>query len=309
MKHIFIVNPLAGKGRDPDVFHRQVEEAFLAEGLEYIFFVTAKENEAITIAQTMAQDYPEESLRFYACGGDGTANEVLQGIYGRDNCQLAIVPHGSGNDFLKNFENSHLFSNLSAQIAGEPIKVDILTANEYYALNLINIGMDGDTGFYKKKFQGLPGISGAMAYNLALVYCFFQRYGIMAEIEVDGKLVLSPKGYVLTAFGNGTTYGGGYRATPEAIIDDGIIDVCLCRLVSRLTILRYLPIFKKGLHVGHPGLEDIFYYGKHQRIRFKSDQELHICLDGEFFDAKEVKIGIEKSALNFSLPQGVKKKE
>lgn len=302
MRHIFIVNPVAGKAKNLNAFKEHVDNFFKERGLDYTWHVTTKPQEATEIVRLLS-DSPD-TLRFYACGGDGTANEVLHGLEGKENCQLAVIPQGSGNDFLRNFENKEYFSSLKAQIEGEVVLVDVLTANERLALNLINVGLDGDTGYYKKRFQRIPGVNGPMAYNLALVFCFFKRYGVKLKIEADGHKIEAPKGYVLTAYGNGTTYGSGYEATPRAIINDGLIDVCLFNQVSRFTILRYLAVFKKGLHVENPALQKILYYKKHKKVNLKAEDELHICIDGEFFDSSDVEIGIKPMALNFVLPKG-----
>ena len=304
MKHVFIINPMAGKPKDVSGFIQTANRVVSEHGDTCIAVQTQYPGHAVSLVK---QNLPAlELTRFYACGGDGTMNEVLHGIFGQENCEMAVIPMGSGNDFLRCFGNIKDFLDLENQIQGQSISVDILQAGEHVAMNLINVGLDAETAFYKNRFQRLPAVSGSMAYHLALAFCFFQRYGIKLNLELDDIPHLEPKGYILTAFGNGTTYGSGYRATPLATPVDGIMDVCLFRHVSRPVILKYLPYFKRGEHVNHPGLKDILYYNKHKKVRISGEEPLHICMDGEFFETQDVTITVLPKAIRFVVPKGMK---
>jgi len=304
MRHIFIINPMAGKPKDLQSFVQQANHVVSAQNDTFIAVQTQYPGHAVVLVQEFLS--AEVRTRFYACGGDGTMNEVLHGIFGQENCELAVIPMGSGNDFLRCFGEVKDFLDLENQVAGQATWVDILQAGDHVALNLINVGLDAETAFYKNKFQRLPGVSGPMAYYLALAFCFFRRYGISLNLELDGVFHKEPRGYILTAFGNGTTYGSGFRATPMATPVDGVMDVCLFRHVSRPVILKYLPFFKRGEHVNHPGLKDILYYHKHQEVRISGDEPLHICMDGEFFDSQDVTIRVLPKAIRFVVPRGMK---
>lgn len=303
MRHIFIINPMAGKPKDITGFIQSANHAVSALGESFVALQTQYAGHAKTLVREFLP--ASEPTRFYACGGDGTMNEVLHGLFGYENCELAVIPMGSGNDFLRCFGTVEVFLDLENQVAGKSLEVDVLKAGDHVALNLINVGLDAETAFYKHRFQRLPGVSGSMAYHLALAFCFFQRYGVSMNLELDGKPFDNSKGYILTAFGNGTTYGSGYKATPMATPVDGVMDVCLFRHVDRMTILKYIPFFKRGEHVGHPGLKDILYYGKHRQVRIYANHPLHVCMDGEFFDAADVTLEILDRAVRFVVPKGI----
>lgn len=101
MKHIFIINPTAGKYDSRQRIYEMAEHLRTAHGLDVQCILTKKQGHATEIAQKLCQT--GEPLRFYACGGDGTVNEVANGIIGYDNAAMSVIPVGTGNDFLKNF--------------------------------------------------------------------------------------------------------------------------------------------------------------------------------------------------------------
>lgn len=302
MKHVFIVNPKAGHKQDFTGFVSETEAVMQRLQLDYEIVFTQYAGHAVNL---VTERLPcTEKTRFYACGGDGTMNEVLHGAIGQENWEMTVVPLGSGNDFLKCFGKVKDFLNIEGLAKGQAVMVDVIKANEHFALNLLNVGLDAESAYFKSKFQHLPGVSGPMAYNLALAFCFFRRYGVEMTIELDGKPQPDRK-FILAAFGNGTTYGSGYRATPLATPADGVMDACFFRFVGRMTILKYIPFYQRGEHVGHPGLKEILYYGKHRQVRIFGQHPLHVCIDGEFFTANEVDMTMLPKIVPFVIPLGM----
>ncbi|MCE5196655.1 MAG: hypothetical protein LLG09_05955 [Negativicutes bacterium] len=303
MKHVFIVNPKAGHRRNFTAFVGEVETLMRRLQLDYEILFTQYAGHAVGLVRERLTG-GSESIRFYACGGDGTMNEVLHGAMGQENWEMTVVPLGSGNDFLKCFGKVGDFLNLEALVKGRAVLVDVIKANEHYALNLLNVGLDAESAYFKTKFQYLPGVSGPMAYNLALAFCFFHRYGVEMTIELDGIRQPDQK-FILAAFGNGTTYGSGYQATPLAIPTDGMLDACFFRYAGRMTILKYIPFYQRGEHIGQPGLQEILYYGKHRRVRIVGRRPLHVCIDGEFFSAETVDMTMLPEKVAFVIPFGL----
>ena len=101
MKHIFIINPTAGKQDSRQRIYDMAKELREKHELDVQCILTKKQGHATEIARKLCKEGGE--LRFYACGGDGTANEVANGILGFDNAAMTMVPVGTGNDLLKNF--------------------------------------------------------------------------------------------------------------------------------------------------------------------------------------------------------------
>ena len=118
MKHCFVINPAAGNGKDHELLLRQIIETAKKLRVDYEIHRTSGPGEATIYARGRMAANEGENIRFYSCGGDGTAAEILNGIYGDPAAELAIVPIGSGNDYIRNFGEKKRFLDLNAQIAG-----------------------------------------------------------------------------------------------------------------------------------------------------------------------------------------------
>ena len=108
MKHIFLINPAAGKkGNSESIIRPQIEDYCGKNGLDYEIYVTKCQGDAQNYCAERAKS--GEALRFYACGGDGTLYEVVNGVFGNPNCEVAVIPMGSGNDFIRLFGTKEQF--------------------------------------------------------------------------------------------------------------------------------------------------------------------------------------------------------
>ncbi len=116
MKYIFLVNPAAGKGRSDKELLPEVHPFLKARGLDYEIHRTLSEGDIISYVRQRAAG--GEPVRFVACGGDGTLNNTLRGMMGFPNAELAVMPYGSGNDFVRNFTNKEAFLDLEKQLNG-----------------------------------------------------------------------------------------------------------------------------------------------------------------------------------------------
>ena len=122
MKHIFLINPAAGKkGNAESIIRPQIEDYCGKAGLDYEIYVTKCQGDAQNYCREHAKS--GEALRFYACGGDGTLYEVVNGAYGYPNCEVAVIPLGSGNDFVRLFGTKEQFCNVEAQVTGIPLSL------------------------------------------------------------------------------------------------------------------------------------------------------------------------------------------
>ena len=123
MKHIFVINPVAGTIDSTGVIKEAVSNKFNSE--DCVIYVTKKPLDAWRFVRDYAAAHPDESLRFYACGGDGTLNEVVNGAVGFQNAAVGCYPSGSGNDFLKYFGKKKDFLDLDALVDGEIVDIDL----------------------------------------------------------------------------------------------------------------------------------------------------------------------------------------
>ena len=124
MKHIFVINPAAGQGKALDFIRPKIEEICKKEALDYEIYVTEKKGDGIEYVENKAKS--GEEIRFYACGGDGTLYDVVNGAFGYKNAQVAVIPLGSGNDFIRLFGTKEDFLNLEDQINGVPVEFDVI---------------------------------------------------------------------------------------------------------------------------------------------------------------------------------------
>ena len=145
MKHIFIVNPAAGKSDRTAEYREMIDAAFAPRGLSYELLVSNAPGECRTLARQAAQS--GEEVRLYACGGDGTLNEVVNGVVGYDNAAVTHFPGGSGNDTIKIFDDPAAFTSIERLLDAEEARFDLIRCNGSYALNVLSIGFADVTGW------------------------------------------------------------------------------------------------------------------------------------------------------------------
>lgn len=300
MRHIFIINPAAGKNSAAKTLIPAIKAAFFGQDTPYEIYETKGHRDAIAYVRSVCADY-DEPLRFYACGGDGTVNEVVNAIVDYPRASFGVVPCGSGNDFIKSIPGSPDFFDIGAQIAGSEQPVDLIRVNDRYCVNLSNIGFDADVAANMERFKALPLVSGTMAYNLAILYCFFSKMGNRMRIVVDGEQTLDNE-FLLMVAANGGFYGGAYNGAPHAKIDDGLIDLCAVRKIPRLRIARLIAAYKAGKHVGTPAFADIVDYRQCKRIEVSAQQPVSLCIDGECYYDNQIVFEALPGRVRFSVP-------
>ena len=189
-----------------------------------------------------------EEMYVFACGGDGTLCEVVNGAAGYGNVAVGVIPTGTGNDFVRNFSDGGQFFDIGAQLDGSVISADLIRANGKFCVNMINVGFDSETvantAFFRQKFF-LPN---RLAYTFAMLVTLIKKPGVRMEISVDGKTDESLS-LLLCTFANGAYCGGGYKSNPNAHPADGSIDCLLVNNVSRLKFLSLVGQYKKGEHL------------------------------------------------------------
>lgn len=299
MKYAFVINPAAGKQKVQEPFARAVQEYFAQNGGDYEIYYTAAPGDAKAYANRLAQS--GEAFRIYACGGEGTAFEVLNGIVGFPNVSLGVVPCGSANDFISYFSNREIFLDLPAQIAGEALEIDLIRVGEYYALNSCSIGLDAMVAANMSKFKSWPLVSGKMAYVLALLYTLFGKLSVGLTVSVDqGREVIRQKSLVAVV-ANAPYYGGGFYPAPFAKPFDGTLDYSVIAKVSRLKILSLLKAYRAGTHIHH----DLCKYGVCKRISIVADRTVPLNMDGEIIYIKEADFEIVPKACRLILPRTI----
>lgn len=302
MRHIFIINPAAGNGRYQNDLANLIHAELMDKGIEYEIYLSKFKGDIRSYLINKCSDKIESVI--YACGGDGTLHEVINATRNVPHVSIGVIPRGSGNDFIKNFIKSTHFNDINFQIHGSSVNLDLIKVNNKYAASVCTIGLDADAAFQMHKFKKIPFINGSTRYYLAVIYCLINKLGNHLEISVDGSSATNSS-YLLTVMANGQFYGGGYNCAPLAIINDGLMDLCLVKKISRLKILNLMNSYKAGTHLENPKLSNWISYKKCKKIKIKSSRPLNICVDGEIYLHNEVALEIEKDAFKFWMPKEV----
>ncbi len=295
MKYYFIVNPGSRTGKGQGLW-QQLEERIKAGNVEYEVFKTLKGGDATEFAKKICAEHPEQK-RIIMVGGDGTANEIVNGLSGYENFELGYVPTGSSNDLARGFDIPQ--DSMAAL-------VKILVPKEVREVNhgIVEFLDDGDAGendaawrkfavssgigydadiCYEaltspmKKFLNKIGL-GKMIYYILGAKLIFTNKRAAVKITVDGnKPVEYPK--LLFAAAMNTQYeGGGMPMGPGADPTDGKVTVCIVHDISRLKHMLLMGSILKGKHIRHKGVELITC----ERMEIEADRPLVVHTDGEY---------------------------
>ena len=299
MKHLFIVNPAAGKHDQTEEFTARIKAACEPWKLDYEIRVSSRKGNCTELAREAAQT--GEALRIYACGGDGTLNEVVCGVVGYPNAAVTHFPGGSGNDFIRIFDDPAAFRDLDRLLDPDEAEFDLIRVGELgYALNICSVGIDARVADLQSRCKRLPLITGSGAYNLALVRGVLGGVQRRYRVELDGKELDGQQSLICIA--NGRFYGGGWMPVPDAMPDDGMLDVLIVKPVALVTLLRVIGTYKHG---GYRELPDFITHYRVRELRITSPNDRIVNADGEIMDASEVCFSVAEEKLRFFYPKGL----
>ena len=284
MHHVFIINPVAGKGRSLQMVEA-IQRRFDDFNDSYKIYITEKPGHATDIARDTAS--AGDAVRIYSVGGDGTLNEIVNGIAGFPNVELGIIPCGSGNDVAR-----HLYSvpdplELIKVLPESTSKVvDLCRLNEKYFFNIASVGFDADVTLNSRYFKKFPFVTGSMSYILGVLVTLIRCKKYKLKITLDDNAPIK-KELLLAIFANGSYYGGGMKAAPSAEMDDGKIDFYLIDSLPRRKILKFFPLFQKG---EHESMKEVSL-SKGTKAIVESDDPFPVNIDGE--TSLETRITVE----------------
>ncbi len=299
MRHVFILNPVAGKTRAALGLIEQIESYFGTHSDEkYRIRLTECAGDATRIAAEECA--AGDAVRLYACGGDGTLQETANGILPYSAAELAVVPCGSGNDYVRTFGGKEYFLNLPDLIEGAAISVDAVDCGDRRSLNIASIGMDAKVCEKMLRYKNLPGVGGSLAYDLAVLDVLCHPIGdeLTLTIETQEGTIERRGQFLLALAANGQYYGGGYRGAPRAIADDGVLDFVLVKKISRLRILNFLKLYKAGNYEHLECCEHIRGYAMHAQAARPT-----VCnVDGECAVGDTMDFKVLPASYRFVLP-------
>ena len=257
-QYLIIVNPISGRDNGERAYPL-IQERLRELGLSFEMVRTCAPGEAIRLAERASLEGFEVVV---AVGGDGTANEVLNGLVlarqkGAGQAALGLIPVGRGNDFAFGAGiPTGLDAAILALAAGQHrwIDVGIVKGGDYpdgrYFGNGVGIGFDAVVGFEALKLKRLHGFPSYIIAALRTIFLYFKAP--VVKIEYDGQELVLPA--LMVSIMNGRRMGGGFFMAPEGQPDDGLFDMCIARQVSRTGILKLIPRFMKGTQAGHPAI-------------------------------------------------------
>jgi YegS/Rv2252/BmrU family lipid kinase len=294
----FILNPEAGKGSAERTW-RRLEPLLAGSGIRYDLLRTTSEGDAVQLARNASGQC------VVAVGGDGTVNEIANALAGSEKT-LGVIPAGSGNDMIKSIgvpvETEAAFEVL---LSGKKIVMDVGTvrcsggdemlpaAGESEVrcfVNGVGVGFDAAVAVRTRQIRFL---SGTALYLLAALQTLGKYDSPFYDVAFDGKRRRSRN--LLMAIGNGVCAGGGFYLTPDARVDDGLLDLCVIERASVARILLLMPSAMRGKH--GPAKEVNFYKAK--EITISSETPFYVHADGEIVgrQVRSVELGIVPSSL------------
>lgn len=291
-KILFIINPVAGKGKTIEVLPK------LKELLEiYKNEITAEikiSSRVGEISEITNEHYSSGFREFVAVGGDGSLSELLNGLVfpTKEPVTVGIIPMGTGNDFVKNIYNEiDIDKILNSIFINNKKSIDIGKVNNHYFINVSSFGIDGpiieDTEKFKKI---LPGKS-AYLYSTLKAGMTFKA----SKVKVSTPTESYEGSMLLIAIGNGKYFGGGMKICPDADLSDGMFDVCLVNDVSKTKFLRNISKIYSG-RLGE--IKEVKYLRTNQLTIVVQGKDYLINVDGNLVGKTPVSVSLIKKAIN-----------
>ena len=301
MKHIFIVNPKAGKKDQRARIYEMADALRDRHGLDCAVMLTDRPGGATDMARSLAES--GEAVRIYACGGDGTMHEVANGIAGFSNAAMTVIPIGTGNDFLKNFgPDAEKFADAENLWDGDEMALDLIECNGKYCVTIACNGIDARVAESVHNFSGPAWLSGQGAYIASIVPNFFgSPISRRWTVSIDGGEPMT-EDFALISLCNGRYYGGGFFPVPEARMDDGVLHAVVIRKVTRAEFLRLIGPYSKGKHAELP--PRLIQVMPAREIRITAEEDIVTCLDGECSRSRDVVMRMADRKVKFFVPKG-----
>jgi diacylglycerol kinase (ATP) len=296
-----IVNPTAGGGRAaravPWLRQRLAETG--GELHDAALAVTTRAGHAEELAGRAAADGVE---RVIAVGGDGTVQEVVNGLLADDGAAttMGVLPVGTGNDLARSLGLPRQPEAAWAVASGvETRRIDVARARSHdrtrWFASAGGIGFDAQVAAAMATRSGWQrGAAGYLLTTLSELRRFTNRR-ITLTLDDDS----AEHSVLFVAIANGSFYGGGMRIAPDAAADDGALDVCIVGDITRMTAIRQLPNLYRGTHVNHPAVA----LARARRVSIQGGAETLTHLDGEPFGGLPLDVELVAGRLTVAVPR------
>ena len=308
MKYIYIINGRADKASYYQDFFAQLKE----NPHPHEVYTTMGEGDATRYVRLYCDLHPEEEVCFVACGGNGLINGVASGLVGYansgdpaasqcDNKTIAILYFGGATeDFIINFPGRN-FRSVRDMLDGTVSHIDIIQVNDSYCLNVCNLGFNSKVASRANELVA-AGKSAHQAYTRGVINAFLTSRFNRIKIMVDGERIARGP-MVLCTVANGTRVGGEFNCSPDAKVDDGLMDVCYFRAMSLLRLILLFPLYRSGKHIGSRAGKNKVLYRQAREVVISSKDLIDIYIDGEQLPGSKFHLKILPGALPLRLPK------
>jgi diacylglycerol kinase (ATP) len=253
-----IVNPISGRGAGEQMVPI-IENQLRSHDLEYSLTLTERPWHAADLAKQAVKEGYDVVV---AAGGDGTANEVINGLMAAKNeglgqSGLGLISVGRGNDFAYGVNvpnNIDIACQVLAKNYRSPLDVGLVYGGLYpqgrYFGNGVGIGFDAVVGFEALKMKRLHGFVSYLVAALKTIFLYYKAPNVQIAYDSQSMVINT----LMISIMNGRRMGGGFMMAPRALTDDSLFDFCIASQVSRANIFRLIPRFMKGTQMGHPAI-------------------------------------------------------
>ncbi|MHA1551188.1 MAG: diacylglycerol/lipid kinase family protein [Candidatus Heimdallarchaeaceae archaeon] len=297
--YLFVINPNARNGKIGKVWPK-VEEEILKRGLDHKSIYTQYQGHAIEIVKEMEKDFDV----VVAVGGDGTVNEVANGLYGTDT-KFGLIPLGNGNDFASSLEFDEDFKrSIDILEAGKTIGVTVGIAEtdgkKRYFVNIADTGVGATASV--ASFTEAKWLRGYAKYYYLAFKKLLQYRLVKSTITIDDE-VIKDVGLVIIAVGSGSRFGSGFNILPDNYHFMGDFAVLYGRDIGKLKQIKLLNLLKPGKHLGYEGV----HYLRAKKVSLEMAKPLPIELEGEIlsFGATNVSFEVAPQRLQTIVPDGI----
>jgi len=312
MMHLFILNPKSfwNIWKQTQVLNRIQSFFSTIENTDYFIHISRFPRDATGFIPVFARKLPKETvLRVYAIGGDGILFDCLNGIMGLENAELASIPYGHTNEFIRGFGKNEdvFFKRLALQYNAPTIHLDVIRCSGNYALSHCVIGMEAEiirsVGKIRERMQKGNSLSQWLARKLHSMLYYFSVFSVITDndvmlqqydLDIDGEKLSGV--YLGIHIYNSPFINGNLHPVKNSLPNDGILDMIIPRGQGRRQIFRMLPLFLSG---NKETLPRHFIYKQLRKISVNSNKILRVNLDGIVFFESGLDLELLPSALRF----------
>ena len=289
--YTIIYNPLSGTFSEKVL--NTIVEMLKGRGHDCALRPTQYHGHATELA---AEAVREGAKGVISYGGDGTANEVLNGMVGGD-VPLLIAPSGTGNDMIRTLKlPPDPVRALEMQLDGNICRMDAIQINDRWCMNVAGLGVDVTV---LREYEALRGkMHNGVAYKLAILLTLKKFHAEKMRMSVDGG-AFKDIAFTFLSFGNGIYLGSGMKCVPSADPFDGILDVMMVKPLCVPLIMCILPLFFAGLHTKLPPVTNM----RVKHVVLESDQPFWMQMDGEIHHMDRADIHLRPAAVCMQLPR------